>query len=759
MAWVVHKFGGTSVADAGCYRRAVSLLGDDIGAGHGVVVVVSAQGRARDAHGAMTHDKVTSLLIECASRAARRDSSYADVLRAVVDRHVAAAHDLIDDDTERDAFLRRLNADATDLHHILKSAWLGRRASSDGSPCPWWTGYGELWSARLFAIHLRESLPDDIAVEFIDARSLVVVGEGGYPDMAETSTRWQAWRIKHDDVRVAVLTGFICATHDGTPSTLGRDGSDYSASIAAAMIPASSLTIWSDVDGVFSADPTMVPGAVVRNEMTYNEAMELAYFGAKVLHPKTMSPLLNLDIPIRIRNTFRPDIPGSRIVASRLAGSADIVIQGFSTIMDLMLINVEGTGMIGVSGIAHRLFGAIHRAGSSVILITQAGSEHSICLALPYAQASAAVDAIYAEFRVELEAGDIQTVDCLGPCACLAAVGDGMRHATGIAGQVLTALGRANINIRAIAQGASERNISVVIDQVDASAALNAVHGQFVSNDANRIIALATYNCCDRVQRLVDSIPDLCVSLWNGEVPPPSSIVIDCSGDDTVDYVPALKSNCHVITCNVFAAARASPSSNLWTHGITDASVPFQATVAAIHDSGDTVERVVLALPDSVSNTAASDNADASVGERDCKERLPSRSAHRGRCLLVVLSNAIGMPITLDDIVSDSETELDAADEECDSARLQRTEGKSEAHAMHVWELDLITRTARSGLLQTKHMHADSRRLSVEIYTRRRGGSDPIALSGPASVNDDVIIGLMQSQLTRVLRQTKCPTN
>ena len=233
------------------------------------------------------------------------------------------------------------------------------------------------------------------------------------------------------------------------------------------------IDIWTDVDGVLSADPRRVPDATVIDSLSYNEAMELAYFGAKVIHPQTMAPAVKDAIPIWIRNTFAPEKIGTLICAQP---ESVLPVKGITSIERVALVNLEGAGMIGVPGTAHRLFGALREEGISVILISQGSSEHSICCAIPQEQAERAAAVVRRAFERELEDGQIQSVDVDPDLAILAVVGDGMAGTPGVAGQGLRALGTAAVNVRAIAQGASERNISVVVDGRHATRALRAVH-------------------------------------------------------------------------------------------------------------------------------------------------------------------------------------------------------------------------------------------------------------------------------------------
>jgi aspartokinase/homoserine dehydrogenase 1 len=282
--------------------------------------------------------------------------------------------------------------------------------------------------------------------------------------------------IPPDFVGTVVVTGFIATDTHGLQTTLGRNGSDFSASIFGALLDAAEIVIWTDVDGVLSADPRLVPEAQVIGALSYSEAMELAYFGAKVIHPQTMAPAVHKRIPIWIRNTFAPGAAGT-LIHDRTAPSP--LVKGITTVERIALVNLEGAGMIGVPGTAHRLFGALREEGISVILISQGSSEHSICFAVPEGEVERAERVVRRAFEPELREGQIQSIDVNRSCSILAVVGDGMAGAHGVAAQVFGALGNAGVSVRAIAQGASERNISVVIDGRNSARALRAVHSGF----------------------------------------------------------------------------------------------------------------------------------------------------------------------------------------------------------------------------------------------------------------------------------------
>jgi aspartokinase/homoserine dehydrogenase 1 len=461
--WRVHKFGGSSVADAACFRRVAAILAADTAPRLGVVLS-ACKG-------------VTDSLLGLVELAEAREASVGTQLVALQDRHLGIAAELLSAG-EQAAFGAQLAEDCRDLTGLLQAVSLLRRAGQDIRDLV--AGYGEIWSTRLFSRYLRECACRTGEVRWLDAREVVVVDWSALGP----AVQWEQSQ-QHLDARVPlgtdytgtlVITGFIASDLRGIQTTLGRNGSDFSGSIFGALLGAHEIIIWTDVDGVLSADPRRVPDAQVIDSLSYNEAMELAYFGAKVIHPQTMAPAISREIPIWIRNTFAPQKPGTQICAHP---TSVLQVKGITSIEDVALVNLEGAGMIGVPGTAQRLFGALRDAQISVILISQGSSEHSICFAIPAAQAVAAEQAVRRAFDAELRDGQIQSVEVTLGCAILAVVGDGMAGAHGVAAKVFGTLGNAAVNIRAIAQGASERNISIVIDGRHSARALRAVHAGF----------------------------------------------------------------------------------------------------------------------------------------------------------------------------------------------------------------------------------------------------------------------------------------
>jgi len=457
----VHKFGGSSVADAACFER--------------VAAIVEADASARTAVVLSACKGVTDMLLGLVSSAERRDETACrEGIAALAARHEGIAEALLPA-AALAGYVERLRADLRDIEGILHTVALIRAAADNVRDLV--AGFGEIWSTRLFSAYLA-SRGRRAGVEWVDAREVLVVEWGALgPAVQWEPARANARRLLEGaGARTLVITGFIASDPQGLQTTLGRNGSDFSASIFAALLEAEEIVIWTDVDGVLSADPRRVPDAKVIDSLSYNEAMELAYFGAKVIHPQTMAPAVEREIPIWIRNTFAADRAGT-IICARPESS--LAVKGITSIDGVALVNLEGAGMIGVPGTAHRLFGALRDEDISVILISQGSSEHSICFAIPQSQATLAERVVRRAFAMELREGQIQSVEVSRDCAIVAVVGDGMAGTHGVSAKVFGALGKAAVNVRAIAQGASERNISAVIDGRDATKALRAMHSSF----------------------------------------------------------------------------------------------------------------------------------------------------------------------------------------------------------------------------------------------------------------------------------------
>ena len=602
-----------------------------------VGVVVSAMGG------------MTNSLLELSALAAQDDKASSEALAVIASRYKTTAHELLDG-PQATELLRQWDSDAKEIDDLL-----GEIAATKALPPrsrDIIAGYGELWSARLLATFLKNSVGPERAGAWIDARELITVrqGELGPAVLWNLSRENLARNLDHDFTGIVVMTGFIAVDEDGLQTTLGRNGSDYSAVILAALTDADRLDIWTDVDGVMSADPRRVPDAQIIHSLSYNEAMELAYFGARVIHPQTLAPAIDNDIAVVIRNTFRPEHPGSRIGSS---SADDKQIKGITAIGGMALINLEGSGMIGVPGTADRLFASLKSADVSVTLISQASSEHSICIAVPFELAGRATQTIKNAFVAELDSGQIQSVDTSAEQSIIAVVGDGMTGAPGIAARFFASLARAGINIRAIAQGSSERNISAVVDSEDVTRALRAVHsGFYLSAKTISVGIIGTgvvggtlleqiYTQADRlrdqfgldlrVRAIVRSTRmllgarhiehdhwretlDACqvpvdFDLFEQHVNVdhlPHSVIIDCTADESIAgrYAGWLSRGIHVITPNKkafsgnysdYASIRASAragGSHYFYETTVGAALPIIRTIRDLIDTGDRIHSI-----------------------------------------------------------------------------------------------------------------------------------------------------------------------
>ncbi|MCF7223240.1 bifunctional aspartate kinase/homoserine dehydrogenase I [Marilutibacter chinensis] len=460
-----HKFGGSSLADADRQRAAAALVADGAdGADSRIVVVSAMQG-------------VTDALVALAD-AARDGRDWQTDWDALAQRHLAAADALLADGSGdspglKVALARELDALCGRLAGLAAGA-------GDEADVAWVHGLGEVLSSHL----LHAALGGEAAGwARLDAREVLCVhpGELGVAvDWTASREQLAQWRQRHLQPNI-VVTGFVASDAQGRPTTLGRNGSDHSGAIFAVLFEADELTIWTDVDGVLSADPRLVPDAVCLPMLSYAEACELAYFGAKVLHPQTMAPAIRHELPIRIRNSRAPQAPGTLISAVSRGpdGLHGTPVKGLSLAEGLALLELSGAGLIGVPGTAERMFAALRQADVSVIMISQGSSEHSICCVVRQAQADAAREAVEAAFAEAIGDGQAQGVGLTPGIAVLAAVGDGMVGTPGVAARLLGGLAQARVNVRAIAQGAGERNISVAIAAGDAQRGLRAAHAAF----------------------------------------------------------------------------------------------------------------------------------------------------------------------------------------------------------------------------------------------------------------------------------------
>ena len=457
----VLKFGGSSVATPARIRSVIEIIKPYLSGD--VAVVFSAFGG------------VTDELLAISKLALDGDAQYSRKADQLEKRHLETVRELISIQ-KQSAILAQVKIKMNELEDVLHGVYLVKERT------PRTLDYIMSFGERLSAFIIAEAIKDQgIAAEYLDARTLILTdNQFGHAkvDFDVTNKRIQ----EHFKQRrpLQVITGFIGTADTGETTTLGRSGSDYTAAIFAAALEASDLEIWTDVDGMMTADPRLVKKAFTVPEMSYEEAMELSHFGAKVIFPATMQPAMINKIPIWIKNTFNPSFRGTVIHAQSTNGK---LIKGISSLNGVSLLNIQGSGLLGVVGVSMRLFATLAREQINVILISQASSEHSICIAIESISARRAKLAIEREFIHEIRGEEIDEVQVESELSIVAVVGDGMKHSPGTSGRMFGALGRNGINVMAIAQGSSERNISAVVRQADIAKALNALHEAFFLSD------------------------------------------------------------------------------------------------------------------------------------------------------------------------------------------------------------------------------------------------------------------------------------
>jgi bifunctional aspartokinase / homoserine dehydrogenase 1 len=474
----VLKFGGTSVASAEAIRQVIAIVQKTLRKDR-VVVVVSALGG------------VTNQLLAAAEAAAGREPKHETIWTELKSRHFEAARALVG--SLDHPVMATLAGMFDELHEMLRGVFLLREASArarDGI-----ASYGERLSAEIVAAAFGAN---GTAARVCDTRATVLTDERFGRAQVDLERSYANLRrdlegdrhaAAESDARLPIITGFIGATAEGHTTTLGRGGSDYTAALVGAALQADAIEIWTDVDGVLTADPRTVATAFSQPEMSYAELMELSHFGAKVIYPPTVLPARQLGIPLWIKNTFNPDHPGTVVLAEAKTATEgpQAAIRGISSIKKIALARLEGDGMVGVPGIAERLFGALARTGVSVILISQSSSEHSICFAVAPEDGARARQVIDGEFALERRLGLVNDLILEPDQAVVAAVGEAMAHRPGIAGQVFGVLGRHGVNVRAIAQGSSELNISLVVASAEEARAVRAIHSAFFEPGKRRL--------------------------------------------------------------------------------------------------------------------------------------------------------------------------------------------------------------------------------------------------------------------------------
>ena len=467
----VMKFGGTSVGDASCITRTAKIIARAAKENPCVVVVSAMSG-------------VTNRLIEAAKTAQAGNAAEAEaIMDALRQQHETALSSLLPDEQKRARLRQRMEQILAEGRRLCEGTALLRELTPRVLDAI--SSLGERLSAPLVAAAMHEL---GVCSEAIEATELVVTDGfhgGAEPQMELTREKSQArLRPLLEKEIVPIVTGFIGATCEGQLTTLGRGGSDYSATILGAALDAHEVIIWTDVDGVLTADPRLVPEARTIPVISYREAAELAYFGAKVLHPKTLNPVIQAAIPVWIRNSFTPEKPGTKITPEgRSIGGG---VKALTAIRDVTLISVGGPGIVGLPDVVGRTFSTTAEVRANVLLISQSSSQNDICFIVSTADAQRTVEALRKEFAHDLARHKVEHITVDSNIAIVAVVGENMRGTPGIAGKTFNALGRENVNLIAIAQGSSECNISFVIEEKAVKAALLTTHREFGLHKAEK---------------------------------------------------------------------------------------------------------------------------------------------------------------------------------------------------------------------------------------------------------------------------------
>lgn len=462
----VLKFGGSSVGNAENIEKVVEIIKKTIKTGSCAVVLSAMQG-------------TTDALIKIGYAAEIGDENFRNEINLLAQKHLEAVHALIPADAQTD-IINFINERIAEIENICEGVFLLRELSP--RTLDRIVGFGEILSTKIVSAKLESLQIENV---WKDSRELVRTDSNfgfAWVDFEKTNRQIVEY-FQSSNARLYILPGFIASDANGATTTLGRGGSDYTGAILAAALDAKVLEIWTDVSGIMTADPRLVRNIKQIERITYREAMELSHFGAKVIYPPTIQPVMVKKIPVLVKNTFAPKEIGTRIEAE--TSGENSIIRGISSIDKISVLSLEGSGMVGIPGFSKRLFDALSKSKINVILITQSSSEHSICVAVEEKFGRLAQTVVDEEFADEIAVGKIEPLNVEDNLSILALVGDNMKNHTGVSGKMFAALGSQGVNIRAIAQGSSERNISAIISSRDVRKAVNTLHEEFFS-DGNR---------------------------------------------------------------------------------------------------------------------------------------------------------------------------------------------------------------------------------------------------------------------------------
>lgn len=463
--WQVYKFGGTSMKNADALEQVGNLVTNSDA--ENLIVVVSAMGGMTDA------------LLQFSET---QDSKLIEDIQSL---YIETTDSLVKNVSSRLSLIEAFKEDIQAIREIAKLKDHASLSIEENEIL----GFGEIWTSKL--LHAYLSALGEIETSWLNPMDFLIIQNEDMGANVNWSKSKEAFtQAIQDKSGKVIMGGFIASDIEGKSTNLGRNGSDYSASILGSLSEAESVTIWTDVDGVLTGDPRVVNKARMIEQMTYDEAIELSYFGAEVIHPKTMAPLMHKEIPLYIRNTFNPESLGTSINSQQKNTRA---VKGISTIKDIALLNLEGTGMIGVPGIVNRLGKVLQQTNISIVLISQASSEHSICFAVRSKDARSAADVIKQEFKDDFKNENLSAIQIEEDCSILAIVGSGMTGTKGIAARFFNAISLSKTNVIAIAQGSSEKNISIVIKSKDMNHATSFVHDAFFNSNKQIAIGIMGY--------------------------------------------------------------------------------------------------------------------------------------------------------------------------------------------------------------------------------------------------------------------------
>ncbi len=624
----VQKFGGSSVANAENIKKVIEIVTKSLGTDSCVLVLSAMQG-------------TTDALIECGKLAEIGDEKFRETIQNIADKHISAVRELsiIETQSKITSFIEK---SVSELQSICEGVFLLRELSS--RTLDRIVSFGELLSTKIVSAKF-----DDLKIDnfWHDSRNLISTDSNfGNANVDFTKTNQQiAEYFADSQSKLHILQGFIACDSNHATTTLGRGGSDYTGAILAAALNADVFEIWTDVSGMMTADPRIVKNVNQIPRITYREAMELSHFGAKVIYPPTIQPVMTKGIPVLVKNTFAPDDAGTILESENTDETS--IIRGISSIDKISVLSLEGSGMIGIPGFSKRLFDALSRANINVILITQSSSEHSICVAIEEKFGKLAKAVVDFEFEYEIKVGKIEPLRVENGLSILAVVGDSMKNHTGISGKMFSTLGNNGVNIRAIAQGSSERNISAIIESKDVKKAVNTLHEEFFSDGIKQVnlfiagIGTVGSRLLAQIRQQADFLRDnLRVNLRVVCLANSKKILFDEEGIDLVD-------------CGLQIAERGmdyDSKSPMFANLITDKNLRNSIFVD-VTASSETVENYAGLLAKSVSVVAC--NKVAASSEYSKYLKLKALSREFGTPFLFETNVGAGLPIinTLNDLM------------------------------------------------------------------------------------------------------------